>query len=99
MSVASRRTRSPSSRRCRTFAGKAPRAYWYSVEGKSNLKIIRGTAWSLVWADTDKSDEEASGGISATDVEYLTEDGQAVVVSATKEVVLSAGSLKSPLIL
>lgn len=76
----------------------AARAYWYPAEGRSNLKIIRGTARSLVWADNSTS-EEASGGISAQGVEYLTEDGQAVVVSFNKEVVLSAGSLRSPLIL
>lgn len=76
----------------------AARAYWHPVEGRSNLKIIRGTARRLVWADTPKSEEE-SGGISAKGVEYLTEHGRAAVVYATKEIVLSAGSLRSPLVL
>jgi choline dehydrogenase len=73
------------------------RAYWYPVEDRPNLTIIRGTARRLVWEDSDTpSSEEAT---SATGVEYLDEDGQAVVLSATKEVILSAGSLRTPLVL
>lgn len=80
----------------------AARAYWHPVEGRPNLKIVKGTAWRLVWADTPKSEEakgKESGGISAKGVEYLTENGRTAVISATKEVILSAGSLRSPLIL
>ncbi|KAI1738091.1 hypothetical protein F4680DRAFT_459964 [Xylaria scruposa] len=80
----------------------AAQAYWYPVEERPNLRIIKGTAQRLVWADAPKSEEpkdKKSGGISANGVEYMTEDGQAAVVSATKEVILSAGSLISPLIL
>jgi choline dehydrogenase len=80
----------------------AARAYWYPVEGRPNLKIIRGTAQRLVWADTPECQEvkgRKSGGISAKGVEYLAGDGQTAVVSATKEVILSAGSIRSPLVL
>ena len=73
----------------------AARAYWYPVEGRPNLQIIKGTARRLVWTGTDGE----SGGIRASGVEYLTEHGQTAVLSATREVVLSAGSLRSPLIL
>ncbi|KAB5515065.1 hypothetical protein GE09DRAFT_1013465 [Coniochaeta sp. 2T2.1] len=73
------------------------RAYWYPVEDRPNLRIIRGTARRLVWEDSDKPcSKEAT---SATGVEYLDEDGQSVVLSATKEVILSAGSLRTPLVL
>ena len=80
----------------------AAQAYWYPVEGRPNLKIIRGTARRLVLADTPKVKDlkgRECGSISAKGVEYLTEDGQTVVVSAAKEVILSAGSLRTPLVL
>lgn len=73
------------------------RAYWYPVEDRPNLTIIRGTARRLVWEDSDTPSPQDA--ISATGVEYLGEDGQAVVLSATKEVILSAGSLRTPLVL
>ena len=80
----------------------AARAYWHPVERRSNLKIIRGTARRLVWADTPRSSEaegKEGDSISAEGVEYLTEQGQVAVVSATNDIILSAGSLRSPLVL
>ncbi|KAI1085603.1 putative GMC oxidoreductase [Whalleya microplaca] len=72
----------------------AARAYYYSVESRPNLKIIKGTVTRLAWTNsTSREDPYAEG------IEYLTPEGQAVQVSAAKEVILSAGSLRSPLIL
>ncbi|EHA51690.1 glucose oxidase [Pyricularia oryzae 70-15] len=71
----------------------AARAYWIPAEGRSNLKMIRGTARKIVWRTG------TSGAVQASGVEYLTAAGEAVVVDARKEVVLSAGSLRSPAIL
>ncbi|KAK4675024.1 hypothetical protein QC764_000190 [Podospora pseudoanserina] len=73
------------------------RAYWYPVEDRPNLKIIKGTARRLVWRKNNKPCSKKAN--TATGVEYLDEDGQAVVLSATKEVILSAGSLRTPLVL
>ncbi|KAH8846839.1 hypothetical protein MCOR27_010750 [Pyricularia oryzae] len=71
----------------------AARAYWIPAEGRPNLKMIRGTARKIVWRTG------TSGAVQASGVEYLTAAGEAVVVDARREVVLSAGSLRSPAIL
>ncbi|KAI6517476.1 hypothetical protein MCOR06_006193 [Pyricularia oryzae] len=71
----------------------AARAYWIPAEGRANLKMIRGTARKIVWRTG------TSGAVQASGVEYLTAAGEAVVVDARREVVLSAGSLRSPAIL
>ncbi|TLS30500.1 hypothetical protein PpBr36_02484 [Pyricularia pennisetigena] len=71
----------------------AARAYWIPAEGRANLKMITGTARKIVWRTGTTGNVQASG------VEYLTAAGQAVVVDARREVVLSAGSLRSPAIL
>lgn len=75
------------------------RGYWYPVEDRPNLTIIKGTVWRLVWKDGDTITSGFEASITATGVEYLDQDGQAVVLSATKEVILSAGSLRTPLVL
>ncbi|KAI1375851.1 putative GMC oxidoreductase [Hypoxylon crocopeplum] len=73
----------------------AARAYYYPVEQRRNLKIIKGTVTKVTWADSSASD----GILSADGVEYRTPDGKTIAITAAKEVLLSAGSLRSPLIL
>ncbi|KAI0013576.1 putative GMC oxidoreductase [Xylariaceae sp. FL0662B] len=72
----------------------AARAYYYPIENRPNLKIIKGTVTRLTWANSASSEN-----LEADGVEYLTSEGQKSKVSAVKEVILSAGSLRSPLIL
>lgn len=70
----------------------AARAFLHPVESRGNLKVIQGTVKKIVWKEgTD--DCEAEG------VEYLTAAGESVVLKAEKEVILSAGAMRSPLIL
>ncbi|TLD30840.1 hypothetical protein PspLS_01796 [Pyricularia sp. CBS 133598] len=76
----------------------AARAYWYPVEDRPNLTIIKGTVWRLIWKDGDAT-TGFEGAVSATGVEYLDQDGHVVILSAAKEVILSAGSLRTPLVL
>lgn len=71
----------------------AARAYYTPVEGRSNLKIIQGTVSRLVWADT------YGEGIVASGVEYLDISGVLSTVTVAKEVIVSAGTLRSPLVL
>lgn len=72
----------------------AARAYYYPVEGRTNLKILRGTAVRLVW------DEEGdSQGKKASGVEYVNIKNESAVLTAGEEVILSAGSLRTPLLL
>ncbi|KAI0835608.1 putative GMC oxidoreductase [Hypoxylon sp. FL0890] len=73
----------------------AARAYYYPVEQRPNLKIINGTVTKLTWANSTGN----GGTLSADGLEYLNPEGQTVTVNAAKEVLLSAGSLRSPLIL
>ncbi|OTB10837.1 putative GMC oxidoreductase [Daldinia sp. EC12] len=72
----------------------AARAYYYPIEQRPNLKIIKGVVTKLNWANSIIDDKLSTDG-----VEYLNPAGQTIVISAAKEVLLSAGSLRSPLIL
>ncbi|KAL7626789.1 hypothetical protein AAE478_003563 [Parahypoxylon ruwenzoriense] len=73
----------------------AARAYYYPVEQRPNLKIIKGTVTKLTWTNSSTD----FGVLSAGGAEYRAPDGQSVTVTASKEVILSSGSLRSPLIL
>lgn len=71
----------------------AARAYYWPYEDRSNLKIISNTqANKIIWAEGTQSEAIAIG------VEVTGDDGTEVL-HASKEVILSAGSLKSPLLL
>lgn len=70
----------------------AARAYYYAVEGRPNLTLIKGTVKKITWADS-KTAAVAEG------VEYVAPDGKLVSIAAAKEVILSAGALRTPLIL
>lgn len=73
----------------------AARAYYYPVEQRPNLKIIKGTATKITWADSVASDSP----LLANGIEYQTTDGRTLTITATKEVLLSAGAVRSPPIL
>ncbi|KAI0911460.1 GMC oxidoreductase [Ustulina deusta] len=74
----------------------AARAYYYAVEGRPNLKLIRGTVKRIVWACSAAATGQTA---VAGGVEYVAPDGELVRVAAAEEVILSAGALRSPLIL
>ncbi|KAI1752442.1 GMC oxidoreductase [Xylaria castorea] len=71
------------------------RSYYYGVEGRPNLTIIKGTVKKITWAHSFKTSQAAV----AEGVEYVTPDGKLVELTAAEEVILSAGALRSPLIL
>ena len=71
----------------------AARAYYYPVEGRANLRILKGTGIRIVWDTRD-----SSGGKLARGVEYVNSN-QTTVIAVGKEVILSAGSLRTPLLL
>jgi choline dehydrogenase-like flavoprotein len=71
----------------------AARAYFWPVENRSNLKIISNThAKKIVWGN------DSDGQAVAIGVEVTGPDGNEVIY-ASKEVILSAGSLKSSVLL
>ncbi|KAI1182866.1 GMC oxidoreductase [Nemania serpens] len=73
----------------------AARAYYYAVEGRPNLTLIKGTVKKITWADSKAAGRAAV----AEGVEYVAPDGKLVSIAVAKEVILSAGALRTPLIL
>ncbi|KAI0455677.1 GMC oxidoreductase [Xylaria acuta] len=71
------------------------RSYYYGVEDRPNLTIIKGTVKKISWAHSSATSQAAV----AEGVEYVTPDGELAKLKATEEVILSAGALRSPLIL
>lgn len=73
-------------------------AFLWPVAGRPNLHLVNGTATRVVWARGRKSSWE-SGHAEASGIEYVTPDGQLRVARASREVILSAGTFRTPLIL
>ena len=72
----------------------AARAYYYPVEKRPNLNIVKGTVKRIIWAP-----EGYNGCLVANGVEFLTEDGGSEFLNASKEVIISAGAVRTPLVL
>lgn len=74
----------------------AAQAYYYPIDGRANLHVIRGTAAKILWKTEDDCDAESK---VATGVQYVDNNGTTSTVGARKEVILSAGAHRTPLIL
>jgi choline dehydrogenase len=68
----------------------AAHAYYWPIADRPNLKVLRGTATRILWRDVEAV---------ARGIEYVTPNGSRLEVTATKEVVLSAGALRTPALL
>lgn len=76
----------------------AARAYYFPYANRTNLQVLLNTtANKLVWTSLEAAN--ASSSATADGVEITSSDGTTSVVKATKEVILSAGALVSPLLL
>lgn len=74
----------------------AARAFYYPVQGRQNLKVFLNTTVNrILWEDRNGTD----GVVRARGVEVTAQDGSVFEIGAEREVVLSAGSLRSPAIL
>ncbi|ORY68370.1 uncharacterized protein BCR38DRAFT_335708 [Pseudomassariella vexata] len=73
----------------------AARAFYYPFEERPNLKIIKGAVKRVIWKESTKKCRD----VVAQGVEYLTQDGEVVSAVAKREVILSAGAVRTPLIL
>ena len=70
----------------------AARAYYYPIENRPNLHVfLNTTANRITWKDCE--------GAVANGVEVSHQNGTVGTLAARKEVILSAGSLRSPAIL
>lgn len=75
-------------------------SYYSPVEGRKNLKIIKGTVRRITWAGKKKSGKTGSCKLAVAEgVEYLDKEGKARTVKAKREVVVSAGTTRTPLVL
>ncbi|KAK1143575.1 hypothetical protein N8T08_006185 [Aspergillus melleus] len=73
----------------------AARAYYFPFQDRKNLHVLLNTfANRIVW-----SNESTHGEATARGVEIASRNGTVSVVSASQEVIVSAGSLKTPGIL
>lgn len=78
----------------------AGRAYYYPVDGRSNLHMIQGTVAKILWKDDDDDDDSCdSDDKVASGIQYVDRSGTTFILSAEKEVILSTGALRTPLIL
>lgn len=75
----------------------AARAYYYPFESsRPNLSVMLNTYGNrIVWANATNTE----GSVTATGVEVTLSNGTVQTIQANKEVILSAGSLISPVIL
>lgn len=70
----------------------AARAYYYPYQSRRNLHILLNThANRLTWKDSED--------VTANGVDVTLVNGTRTVVHAKREVILSAGSLRSPILL
>ncbi|KAJ6140040.1 hypothetical protein N7471_006526 [Penicillium samsonianum] len=70
----------------------AARAYYYPYQNRTNLHVWLNThANKLTWKDGHE--------VTANGVEVTLSDGKKTVVKASREVILAAGALKSPVLL
>ncbi|KFA75718.1 hypothetical protein S40288_04993 [Stachybotrys chartarum IBT 40288] len=75
----------------------AATAYLYPVEDRPNLSVLQGTVTRILWAGDNKT-TSTCGRLTANGVEYVTSEDLIGSVQA-KEVILSAGALRSPSII
>ncbi|OJD34200.1 glucose oxidase [Diplodia corticola] len=74
----------------------AARAYYYPFQNRTNYRVFLNTeAQKLVWAQSGGADDTAT----ASGVEVKDSTGKTRTIYANKEVILSAGSLRSPVLL
>lgn len=83
-----------------TRSDSASAFYWgQSVFARPNLQILEGTVRKIKWLDVDLAKPNKGNLHRAKSVEFVDTDGKLSTVGIRKEVILSAGSLRTPPIL
>ncbi|KAL5113210.1 hypothetical protein ACEQ8H_008917 [Pleosporales sp. CAS-2024a] len=80
--------------RDRQLRSSSAAAYYEPVDTRPNLKVIQGTVKRILWGANKNNKTAVASGF-----EYATPSGSIVQVSAKKEVIVSAGAYRSPLVL
>lgn len=65
-------------------------SYYWPIVGRTNLRLFQGTATKLTWQG---STNVANG------VQYIAANGSTITLGAAREVILSAGALRTPALL
>lgn len=72
----------------------AGRSYYYPYQDRVNLNMMSGTtALNLLWAPGGDDDVVASA------VQVVTDSGETLVINATQEIILAAGTYRTPALL
>lgn len=72
----------------------AGRSYYYPYQDRANLHMMSGTtALNLLWAPVGDEDVVASA------VKVITDSGETLVINATQEIILAAGTYRTPALL
>lgn len=72
----------------------AGRSYYYPYQDRVNLHMMSGTtALNLLWARGGDDDVVASA------VQVVTDSGETLVINATQEIILAAGTYRTPALL
>ncbi|KAG8162981.1 hypothetical protein KVR01_007459 [Diaporthe batatas] len=73
----------------------AARAYYYPVQDRENLHVmVNTTAARIIWSENNEDGKAVALGASV-----VRQDGQISTIYADREVILSAGAIRSPAIL
>jgi choline dehydrogenase len=75
----------------RDLRADAAQGYYWPIADRPNLQLFRGTATRILWADVP--------GATASGVEYVTPNGKMEELVVAKEVILSAGTFRTPALL
>lgn len=71
--------------------------YWPIEPSRKNLSLVKGTATKILWSKSGCANKRA--GKVAKGVQYLDATGALSEITVKREVILSAGALRTPLIL
>lgn len=75
----------------------AARAYYFPVQGRPNLHVYTNTtATRLVWKDGEENSGLSNQTLTAESVEVVLSSGELTTITATEEIVVSLGSLRTP---
>jgi len=77
----------------RTRSSATSAYYTADVSSRPNLRVVTGALVSKIVLD------KKDGEVVATGVQFVSNSGKEIIVKATREIILSAGTMKSPQIL